>query len=183
MTTKLDAPEELTTRRLLLRKPRLEDAPILFAAYAADPEVVRYVTWKAHESEADTREFLAYCRKEWERGHSYPYAICRKAAPDAPFGMIHARRRSAEVEFGYVLARAEWGKGTMSEALKALAYWVLAQPVVTRVIAFCDVENRASARVMEKAGMVFEKEMLGYQVLPNRALEPRDCRLYVRAAN
>ena len=96
--------------------------------------------------------------------------------------MIHARRRGEEVEFGYVLARAEWGKGTMSEALKALADWVLAQPGVTRATAFCDVENIASARVMEKAGMVFEKEMLGYQVLPNRALSPRDCRLYVKTA-
>ena len=180
MTTSLDAPEEMTTARLLLRRPRLEDAPVLFASYTADPEVVRYVTWKAHERAADTRSFLEHCQSEWERGRSYPYAICRKTVPDLPFGMIHLRRRDAEVEFGYVLAKAEWNKGIMSEALTALADWALTQPGIARVAAFCDVENAGSARVMEKAGLVFEKEMLGYQVLPNRALEPRDCRLYAK---
>ena len=181
MTKKLDAPEELETERLLLRKPRPEDAPALFASYTADPEVVRYVTWAAHESVEDTRAFLAYCAKEWAEDHSYPYVLCRKDAPQEPFGMIHPRRRPAgEVEFGYVLARAAWGKGYMSEALRALIDWALTQPGVTRVSAFCDVENVASARVMEKAGMAFEAEMKGYSVLPNRALEPRDCKLYAR---
>ncbi len=182
MTTRLDAPEELTTQRLLLRKPRLADAAPLFAAYTCDPEVVRYVTWRAHASEADTRGFLEHCLKEWAADHSYPYAICRPQAPELPFGMIHPRRRAASVEFGYVLAKAEWGRGYMSEALQALADWVLAQPGIVRAEAFCDAENIASARVMEKAGMTFETELRGYQAMPNRALEPRDCLLYARSA-
>lgn len=180
MITKLDAPEELTTDRLLLRKPRLADARPLFAAYTADPEVVRYVTWRAHESAADTRRFLEHCLKEWAEDRSYPYVICPKDAPEAPFGMIHPRRRPNGVEFGYVLAKAEWGKGTMTEALKALLDWTLAQPEIWRAQAFCDIENVASARVMEKAGMSFEGLLRGYSVHPNRALAPRDCKLYAK---
>ena len=182
MTTRLDAPESMTTTRLLLRKPCLADAEAIFAAYAADPEVVRYVTWQAHGSVEDTRGFLAYCESEWAEDHSYPYVLCSKEAPENPFGMIHPRRRPKEVEFGYVLARAEWGKGYMSEALAAQLDWVLRQPGVTRATAYCDIENAASAHVMEEAGMTFEAEMKGYQVLPNRALAPRDCKLYVRTA-
>lgn len=180
MTAKLDAPLELTTERLLLRQPRLADARPLYEAYAADPEVVRYVTWRAHDSEADTRAFLEYARKEWAEGHSYPYVIAARERPEAPFGMIHPRSRPHGVEFGYVLAKAEWGKGTMTEALKALVDWSLAQPEVWRAQAFCDVENVASARVMEKAGMSFEGLLRGYSVHPNRALEPRDCKLYAK---
>ena len=47
-----------------------------------------------------------------------------------------------------------------------------------RVYAYCDVENLASARVMEKAGMSFEGVLRRWGVHPNRSSEPRDCRCY-----
>jgi len=43
-------PESFATARLILRKPRVEDAPLIFAAYAQDPEVVRYLTFLPHRS-------------------------------------------------------------------------------------------------------------------------------------
>ena len=36
---------ELETKRLLLRKMRLDDAEAMFA-YASEPEVTRYVLWR-----------------------------------------------------------------------------------------------------------------------------------------
>ena len=50
---------ELTTERLELRFPTVEDAEAVFAAYATDPEVTRYMTWRPHESIEVTREFLS----------------------------------------------------------------------------------------------------------------------------
>ena len=44
----------------------------------------------------------------------------------------------------------------MTEAATHLVNWSLAQPEIFRVWAYCDAENPASARVMEKAGMVRE---------------------------
>ena len=39
--SQLNAPSELTTARLLLRKPAIEDAQPLFDAYVSDPEIPR----------------------------------------------------------------------------------------------------------------------------------------------
>lgn len=75
---------------------------------------------------------------------------------DRPIGSIGARFREYKVDIGYVLARSHWKKGYMTEAVSVLTDWILAQPVVFRLWAVCDVENRGSARVLEKAG--FEHE-------------------------
>ena len=158
----------------------MDDAAALFRAYTHDREVVRFLTWQAHDSERDTEDFLNYCLGEWAKGSSYPYVIGGTEDPSGPFGMIHLRCKPHRVEFGYVLARAHWGKGYMTEALTALVDWSLAQPEIWRASAFCDSENPASARVMEKAGMTFEGLIRRYMVHPNVSAEPRDCRLYAK---
>jgi RimJ/RimL family protein N-acetyltransferase len=79
---------------------------------------------------------------------------------------------------GYVIARAEWGKGYATEALRAVIEDGLAQPEITRVAAVCDVENLASARVMEKASMVKEGILVRHMVHPNISDEPRDVYSY-----
>ena len=40
-------PEHFTTDRLILRKPVAADARAVFEGYATDPEVVRYLLWRA----------------------------------------------------------------------------------------------------------------------------------------
>ncbi|MDP9309700.1 MAG: GNAT family N-acetyltransferase, partial [Chloroflexota bacterium] len=84
------------------------------------------------------------------------------------------------VSLGYVLMRAAWGQGLMPEATAAVMNWALAQPEIFRVWALCDIENRASARVLEKVGMQREG-LMGRGVLhPNISDEPRDCWLYAK---
>ena len=94
--------------------------------------------------------------------------------------MINLRPRHLRVEFGYVLARQHWGHGYMTEALSTLVDWALDQPKIWRVSAICDMDNSASAKVMEKAGMVFEGVLRRYFVHPNVSPEPRDCRMYAK---
>lgn len=173
-------PAELETARLLLRRPVLRDAETIFSAYAADPEVTRYLTWRPHGSVDDTRAFLAQCQEVWGGGRQRPYVIAARTEPDRAIGMIDWRRRGHAVSFGYVLAPALWGRGYTAEALTALVDWSLARPTVWRCWAFCDVDNAASARVMEKAGMAFEGILRRLSMHPNLSAEPRDCRVYAR---
>ena len=77
--------------------------------------------------------------------------------------------------FGYVLAKKMWRHGFAAEALKHLVDWSLAQPGIFRAWAFCDVENPASVRVMEKAGMVREGLLHRWHIAPTLGPEPRDC--------
>jgi RimJ/RimL family protein N-acetyltransferase len=68
----------------------------------------------------------------------------------------------------------------MTEVVRAVNDWALAQPEVHRVWAVCDVDNLASARVMEKAGMAREGKLRRWAVHPNLSTEPRDFWCYAR---
>lgn len=59
---------------------------------------------------------------------------------------------AGRVEIGYGTNRSACGRGVATEAVRALAAWLLATPGVTRVTARTAVANVASQRVLEKAG-------------------------------
>jgi len=69
----------------------------------------------------------------------------------------------------------------MSEALGALVNWVSAQPGIYRLWALCDVENIASARVMEKVGMQREGVLHRLLIHPAVSDKPRGCYCYALA--
>lgn len=51
---------------------------------------------------------------------------------------------------------------------------------IWRVQAYCDVEHPASARVLEKAGLILEGTLRKFFVLPNLGEVPRDVFVYAR---
>jgi RimJ/RimL family protein N-acetyltransferase len=168
----------LETRRLRLRLPTLEDAAGV-AAYASDPDVSRYVSWPRHRSLADAESFLKYAIDAVERGHERIWVIVDRATA-AVAGTIGVRVQGHRRELGYALARRWWGQGVATEAAEAVVAWALAQPEVLRVWAVCDVDNVASARVLEKIGMRREGRLANWAVMPNQGGAPRDCWCYAR---
>jgi RimJ/RimL family protein N-acetyltransferase len=170
-------PEHVETDRLILRLPALADAESIFQTYAQDPEVTRYLTWRPHTSITETLEFLSGCVIAWQGDQRFPYIITLKGA-DSAIGMIEIRLDGFKADVGFGMGRAYWGKGYMTEALRALIAWGLAQPRISRVWAICDVENAASAHVLEKAGMRREGLLRREIIHPNISDEPRDCYIY-----
>jgi ribosomal-protein-alanine N-acetyltransferase len=173
----MNPPERFETVRLLLRKPCMEDAPAIFEGYAQDPEVTRYLTWKPHQNVRETEQFLLACGQLWRTGKDYAYAITLKEDGKL-IGMFGLHPLKLKIEVGYALARPYWGKGYMTEVLRAVIDWAFTQPDIFRVQAFCDVYNLGSARVMEKAGMTREGLLHRYILHPNISDEPRDVYLY-----
>ncbi len=170
-------PEQIETERLILRKPRMEDAPILFAAYMQDPEVTRYTTWSPHQYLQEVEDFIRNCISAWEKEVRFPCVIMLQGHEE-PFGMIDFHIRGSTVGFGYVIARSHQRKGYATEATRAVIDWAFQQPSLYRVNASTDVENFASQRVMEKAGMQREGILRKYTMYPNISDEPRDCYMY-----
>jgi RimJ/RimL family protein N-acetyltransferase len=168
------------TARLLLRRPRPEDAMFIFGGYATDPEVTRYLAWSPHKSVKETEAHIARCAQDWTAKREYVYAITIRNESPSPVGAIALRGAAHAVSFGFVLARPHWGKGIATEALRDLLDWSLAQPGIWRASAFCDVDNLASARVMEKAGMTLEAVHRRAVVHPNISPLPRDIKLYAK---
>jgi RimJ/RimL family protein N-acetyltransferase len=155
----------------------------MFLSYAQDPQVCRFMTWcpaadieaaRAHVRAAivaaDRRIYALVCARQGEVG-----------AKGALLGTLELRRLAPfKLEFGYVLARAAWGRGLMTEALTATVAWALGQPDIWRIGGVCDVENQASARVMEKSGLVREGVLRRWILHPNLSADPRDCFSYAR---
>lgn len=170
-------PKTLKTDRLRLRKAKLSDAEPIFRQYAQDPEVTKYVSWRAHANLEETREYVRMCLLAWDIGKAFHWVIERTEDKQV-IGMVIARAGGEKWELGYVLARAHWGQGYMTEALKALIAWALKQKEIFRIWAVCDIDNVASARVMEKAGMEREGVLRRWSVHPNLSPEPRDSYCY-----
>lgn len=69
-------------------------------------------------------------------------------------------------------------KGHMTESLRAINDWALGRLSIYRVYATTDVENFASQRVLEKAGMQREGLLRKFIVHPDISAEPGDSYIY-----
>jgi len=170
-------PRTWETARLLARPPVLDDLRVIFDEHASDPAVARFMTWTRHRSVEETRAFLERCERGWTDGSAHPWSLWHREN-GVYVGMVEARVRSTDVEFGYALARRWWRQGLMREALAPLVRWALDQPSIYRAWATCDVENTASARVLERVGMTREGVLRHWTVHPNLGAAPRDCYCY-----
>ena len=170
-------PEHLQTERLVLRKPRMEDAQVIFDGWAQDQEVTRYLTWRPHERIEQSQEFVQGCIRAWEGETRFPYMITLKENGQV-LGMIDPRIEGPKVGIGYGAARAHWGQGYVSEATRAIIDWAFQQPSIYRVYATTDVANLASRRVLEKVGMQCEGILRKYIIHPNLSDIPRDSYMY-----
>ncbi len=64
------------------------------------------------------------------------------------------------IEVVYLFAKPYWGQGLATELLKGLLEYGFSTLGFTEIVAFGELENPATMRVMEKAGMSFEKETM-----------------------
>lgn len=174
-------PESLLTLRLHLRKPQREDAPSIFEAYAQDPEVTRYLAFRPHRGLIDSHQAVERFLEGWRTGKSFCWLIFRRDGGEL-IGAIAARPDQG-VNLGYLIARPFWRQGFMSEALAAIVAWAFTQPPVFRVWAVCDLENEASARVLERNGFHQEGILRRWSLHPNVSDIPRDCYCYARTRN
>src|SRR5215207_761466 len=170
-------PEQIETERLVLRKPSIDDALVRFNAYMQDLEVTRYTTWHPHRQLQEAEDFIRSSISAWENGTRFPFVITRKEE-NQPFGMIDLHVRGSTVGIGYVVARFHQRNGYATEATRAIINWAFQQPDIYRVNASTDVENIASQRVLEKAGLVREGLLRKYIIQPNISEVPRDSYIY-----
>jgi ribosomal-protein-alanine N-acetyltransferase len=177
LDSKTAPPEKVETHRLVLRKPTLDDALAIFDEYAQDPLVTKYLTWKPHFAQEDTLFFLEGCLENWEQKNEFNFVINKKSSNEI-LGMAKLALTNQEPHIGYVLAQKHWGKGYATEVARAMIEYVFSSTPFQKVFAFCDIDNRASARVMEKADMHFVETKHGYIIHPNISAEPRDVLLY-----
>jgi len=178
MREEMMAPESFETTRLILRKPTREDAALIFETYGQDAEVTRYLMWRPHTSVRDAQAAVERFVKGSETGMFHWLIFLRDTGELA--GSIAVRKDANGAHLGYLVARSHWGRGLIGEAIAELVRWSFDDPSIFRVWAVCDVENRASARVLERAGFLREGTLKKWSLHPNVSEVPRDCHCYAK---
>jgi len=105
------------------------------------------------------RDAAAYIRamQNAEPDSQYPFAV---TLDDKAIGSISVVRRDnihhLTAELGYYVAEDHWHKGIMTEAVRQICAYVFENTNIVRIFAEPFAHNRASCRVLEKAGFRLE---------------------------
>ncbi len=141
---------------------KTEDLVLHFATEDDLPEVAR--TWPSDYhplSETEAREVIAYMRGNHERNaegsiHHLCLAVCGKERPGTVMGWcgLDGRRDPAEPEIFILLDEDYRNRGYGTQCVRELLRIAAEDYALPGVHGGCAKENTASARVMEKGGMV-----------------------------
>ena len=147
---------ELTTRRLLLRKLRREDAPAFFHRLASSEAVTKYMLFQPHRELSESQESVEKALARYETGRFYRWCITQKDHGEL-IGIIDLLRfdeaRNA-CSFAYMLSADCWNQGYGTEALQAVLDFAFREMGIATVLADHMAGNPASGAVMRKVGMV-----------------------------
>ncbi|MGI5126465.1 GNAT family N-acetyltransferase [Pseudonocardia sp. CA-107938] len=148
--------DTLDTERLHLRRMTDDDADHLVALHN-DPEVMRHLSADLTETrERVLTELLPYYRSFHDTPFGYWAAVERSSGRWLGWFLFRPRRTDpvpGEIELGYRLTRAAWGKGYATEGSRALVARGFADHDVQVVFAETMTVNRGSRGVMEKVGL------------------------------
>ena len=150
----------LQTERLILRRFVESDAEAMFQNWASSAENLTYVTWDPHPDFEVTRNSIRKWVASYANPNYYKWAICLKENPKQVIGdisIVEMDENDSCCEIGYILGKNYWGRGMMTEALKAVLDFCFTQADFQKVRARYASLNPASGRVMEKAGMSYLK--------------------------
>ena len=107
--------------------------------------------------EADGHAFLSYAATQ---SPSRVWAIEVDGAAAGGIGLeLFGDIERVSAEIGYWLGRACWTRGVMTEAVRAVTLEAFRRFDLTRIFAVPFADNRASIRVLEKAGYALEGRM------------------------
>lgn len=185
----------LETERLVLRQFTKFDADSLFKL-DSDPEVMRFINGgKSTDYQVIQNQILPKFIEYYDKYASFGFWAAIEKSSDDFIGWFHFYPAlenafivelnlvtNDEIALGYRLCKSAWGKGYATEVSRALIFQGFAHWSVQQVASWALAANKASIRVMEKAGLKFEQEfMFKESQLPN--LQPSERKAVKYALN
>ena len=150
---------KLETERLQLRELTLLDAETMFR-YFSKESVIRYFGMDSFENIEQAKTTIQTFKNRYEEGNVFRWGIEKKGTGQligtCGFHLINNHHKRAEI--GYELDDTYWGQGYASEALQAILAYGFETLQLIRIAAVVYVENKASQKLLSKAG--FQEEGL-----------------------
>lgn len=150
----------LTTARLILRELFPADAADVLV-FRGDPEVQKYDDPPIHTLQEAT-DFIEEMCQACANQEQQIWAVTRKGN-DRVIGLVSLQhpdhrgdRYHRRAEVGYGLARAMWGHGIASEAVRAVVTYGFTQLKLNRIYARTIADNHRSVRLLEGLGFARE---------------------------
>ena len=146
----------IETERLFLRFMSVNDTHAIFVNINNDKEVLQYFIDKYLEDEKEMTldRTVKFCLDN----QRYMFAIELKETHEV-IGMIlqcsTPDRYFNSSEIGYAIGKKYWNNGYATEAMRAMIDFVFSLGV-NKIIASHIIDNRASKRVIEKCGLIYE---------------------------
>ncbi len=138
----------LKTNRLVLRQLVVQDAAELFKTLS-DNDVMRYWSSGPLQNLDETKSYIAW-NADPDADHKC-WAIT--TGDELAMGwVILLPRRKDSFELGYILGRAHWRQGYITEASGAVLDYAFLKLAARRVMADTDPDNKASIGLLEKLG-------------------------------
>lgn len=142
---------EIETERLILRPYRRDDIDDL-VQLLADYDVSRYLAQVPYPyTRADAEAWIDRVRDRIMDGRNAVFAVGLRTGARL-IGALGLHPTEAGAELGYWLGKAYWDQGYASEAVRAVVDFGFTHTPTPLIHAAAHLENRASSRVLEKAG-------------------------------
>ena len=150
----------LSTKRLRLRAIRPDDAEAIFAIYS-DEEAMRYYN-ETFQSLAEAEAYIVLRRDDYVQRREIRWGITREDDDRiiGSCGLHHFDEgyygEYYRAETGYILNRAFWGQGIMTEALSAVLTYGFTEMALHRIEAVIGIANERSKNLLLKLGFKYE---------------------------
>jgi ribosomal-protein-alanine N-acetyltransferase len=146
----------LTTERLTLRKLLMADAEDVLV-FRGDAYVQRYNSVPI-TTIREAEEQIIDAHAEYGRHEGIPWAVTYTGSDTVlgSFGLHNWSHNHRRAEAGYDLARAYWGQGIATEALRAILHFGFTEMSLHRIYAGTIADNHESVRLLERLGFTRE---------------------------
>lgn len=148
----------LETERLVIRHLTLDDAEFILELLN-EPAFIRFIADRGVRTTSDAQAYIQNGPiTSYEKNGFGLFAVELKET-GIPIGMCGLIRRAVlpDVDIGYALLERYWNKGYGFEAAAAVLNYGYQVIGLKRIIAITALDNDASARVLEKIGLRFER--------------------------
>ena len=148
----------LETKRLTLRELRVDDAPFMLELLN-DPEFLRNIGDRNVRTLEDARRQIEEKYLDHYARHGFGIYLVVRKRDGAAIGMCGLVNRDAldDVDIGYATLPAYRRRGYTLEAARATIDYAHRTLGLDRVVAMTWLDNDASARLLEKLGMQYER--------------------------
>lgn len=146
------------TERLILREMTLDDLKFYFRHFNIKEIIEGCCFPGPKDLEAAKEELALYCINPFKESREVRWGIIMKGANKliGTCGLYDWKKTSQSAEIRYDLDPACWGRGIMTEALKALLSFGFEKMRLNRIQAVIDSKNKRSIRLVQ--GLGFKKE-------------------------